>query len=187
MNERLGYIELAKGKCLFLEGERVENLFYLEKGEIGLFKVNEYGKQTLLHIYDEKSFLGQRAIFLEGPLHLSAEALTDCKLYKLDPLTNDKDLLLKVSTHLAKDLRAVEERIIGHKQDNALKKIIKSVIYLSKNYQGKYCTRENISSHSGCDPATVIRKLSFLHKKGLIKKEKKKIIIPCFQQLKDEL
>ncbi|HPJ25639.1 MAG TPA: Crp/Fnr family transcriptional regulator [Synergistaceae bacterium] len=70
-----------KGAMIFLEGERGEGFYVVQRGTLKVFKVSPEGKEIILHLCGPGDHLGHAAVFEGSTFPASAEALGKCLLY----------------------------------------------------------------------------------------------------------
>lgn len=105
--------QLKKGEYLFEENSPRENLFLVYSGKLDLLKMNPYGKQTKLRVFDENDFLGEGALMDGYPHSTSARAIEDTTLY-LVHRDQFKELMASNSTISAKVLSRIS-RVISRR------------------------------------------------------------------------
>jgi CRP/FNR family transcriptional regulator, cyclic AMP receptor protein len=73
-----------KKETVFVQGDSMDGLFFIQKGKVQLTVVSEVGKEATLGILNEGDFFGEGG--LAGQLHRmsSAIALTDCVLLHIE-------------------------------------------------------------------------------------------------------
>lgn len=78
-------IHVDKGNFIFREGERAENIFYIESGAIQIGKEIENGKELTIRICGQGSIFGESSLFCNFYTHsTTAKALQHAKLYVLN-------------------------------------------------------------------------------------------------------
>jgi len=86
------------GESIFLEGDAVKGVYYVQSGLLGVRKADRNGNDTLIKIASEGDTLGYRPLIAAQPHRASAEALRDSIVRFLD-----KDTVL----HLIEDSPAL--------------------------------------------------------------------------------
>jgi CRP/FNR family cyclic AMP-dependent transcriptional regulator len=77
-------MSFEKKETVFVQGDSMDGLFFIQKGKVQLTVVSEVGKEATLGILNEGDFFGEGG--LAGQLHRmsSAIALTDCVLLHIE-------------------------------------------------------------------------------------------------------
>ena len=74
------YRNFAKGKTIFLEGDRGSGFYVVVKGQVKIFKLAMDGKEHILHIIGPGDPFGEVAVFAGQSFPANAEALVDSRL-----------------------------------------------------------------------------------------------------------
>lgn len=86
-------MKVDKGSHVFREGERVENIFFIQSGAVQISKESDQGKELTIRIGGANSIIGESAIFCKVNYHLTtAKALKPSYLLALH--TDTLELLL---------------------------------------------------------------------------------------------
>ena len=70
-----------KSDLIFLEGERGEALFVIEKGRVKISKAAADGREQILHILKDGDIFAEVVLFDRGVYPATAEAVEDTRLY----------------------------------------------------------------------------------------------------------
>ncbi len=73
-------VRLRKREPLFAEGEEGDLVYYLVSGQIKLFKINEEGKELVIHFVRPGELFAEILFFMKNRYPVSAEALEPCVL-----------------------------------------------------------------------------------------------------------
>ena len=99
-----------KKQVVYSEGNHPARLYYIQKGKIKTYKVNEDGKELTIGLYNEGDFLGYTALLEEAVYKESAEAIDDCEIAIIPKedfeylLNNNKEVTRKFIQLLAKNV-----------------------------------------------------------------------------------
>lgn len=75
---------LSKKQGIFTQGDPADSIFYIQKGRVRLTVVSKIGKEAIIGLLNEGSFFGEGSLAGQ-PLRMgSAEAMTDCRLLRID-------------------------------------------------------------------------------------------------------
>ncbi len=107
-----------KKDIIFMEGQSPNELYYIEKGKVKTYKVNEEGKELITGIHHEGDFLGYLPLLEESACNESAEAL-DASRIMLIPrsdfihlIYSSKEVAHKFIKMLSNNLEHVENRLM---------------------------------------------------------------------------
>lgn len=184
---------VKRGEIVYSEGDHPSTVWLVEEGLLGLFHIAETGRETFLRVFGKGYILGHRSTIAQEPFHASAVALTSSSLIAIPKddflgiLKSDSDLLFKISTILARDLRQCEQRMSGLVDKTAPKRIIESLLYLRLRHPTQSWTRQEIAEYSASTMETVTRIMTQLEERGLIIKDKRRFDIPDPHSLIDSL
>lgn len=185
--------DYAKGELIVMEGERVENLIIINRGQVKVFRDTSEGKEQILYIFSEGDFFGEQNLFREQVSAYHVEALEKtniCMINKKDfhgLLRAYPEIGLKIIAELSNRLMKLENTI----QSMGTKKVDARVISVLLEFANKYgrdhkmgleielpLSREGIANYIGLTRETVSRKMSMLQEEGIIEMVgNKKILI----------
>jgi CRP-like cAMP-binding protein len=166
-----------RGQSIYLEGEEPEHLYFVEKGQVGLYHISESGKETFLRIFEKDNIFGHRSYFAGTPYHANAIALNDCEVRiisneQCNEICETQPVLLKELTKIISiELGQAELRLAGLLDKSANKRISETLVYLKLKYPEKLWTRKEIADFSGSTLETVTRVMTNLANESLIEKE----------------
>jgi len=176
----------SAGEMIFLEGEPVDGLWIVERGNVKIFKLNPDGGEHILHLCGPgKTFNDIGA--LDGRNNpASAAALSSEVLVWLVPsekikyvLTHNPQVALNVIQLLADRVRS----LVGQIEDLALYSVIVRLArFLLKQAEdpslsGPGVTRTAIAAHINTTPQTISNVLHTLKETGAIQFDRHRIII----------
>lgn len=85
------YKTFQKGEFLLHEGKICKASFFVEKGLLRQFSIDEKGKEHILQFAPENWFLSDReSIFLKRPSHYFIQAMEDTEVFLVDPTLLNK-------------------------------------------------------------------------------------------------
>lgn len=179
---------IKKGDNIFDEGQNLDGIYCVKKGNSKLFKMNENGKDQIVRIVSKGELLGQRSILANEPTNLNARAINDmevCFVPKshLSELHQNKGYIEESLIHLAEELKKSNNKTIDMAQKSVKQRIAKTILHLDnygcddKGYIKLVLSREEISSVVGTAKESCIRALSLMKKDNLISFSGKKIKI----------
>lgn len=87
--------EFGRGASIFLEGERAHSVFIVLSGWVKLFRIAQSGAEAVVAVFTRGQSFGEAVAFRHDTYPVSAEAVTDCRLMRLDTTT----MLDRMRTH----------------------------------------------------------------------------------------
>ncbi|MDQ1388263.1 MAG: family transcriptional regulator, cyclic receptor protein [Acidobacteriaceae bacterium] len=77
-------LTFAKKQTIFAQGDKADSVFYIQKGKVRLTVVSHDGKEATIGILNERNFFGEGALAGQALRMLSAAAMNDCELLRVD-------------------------------------------------------------------------------------------------------
>lgn len=166
--------KLKAGQYIFYAGNDPLGIFTLQKGLVKLEVTSESGVAHTLRMVGPGGALGYRSLFADEPYHASAVAVEDvvlCFIPKHDILSLFKthpDIMVKLLSHVSKDLRQAEKKWMDQMDKGASERVAEALLFLQENFANQNWTRREIAQWAGTTPETVIRTLAQFEKENLI-------------------
>ncbi len=92
----VGSIATVKKKnYLFLQGESNKNVYIVRTGRLRIFYSDQSGAEKSIYILERGGMIGENSAFDSTPAHISAYAITDTTLFRI----NIRDFLRIISLH----------------------------------------------------------------------------------------
>ncbi|MCC9135127.1 response regulator [Pontibacter silvestris] len=187
-NRRLTSIK--KKQYLFMEGNRPNALFFLNKGKVKAFKSNEDGREYITNLYKDGDFIGYLDLLEETTYRESAMALEESEVYIIPKddffnlLHRNRDVASKFIKILSDNLADREERLLKLAYNSVRKRVAESLMLVEKQYQREEgaqkqitISREDLASIVGASKETVIRTLADFKDEKLIDSQGSRITI----------
>ncbi|WP_251862219.1 Crp/Fnr family transcriptional regulator [Clostridium sp. Marseille-Q2269] len=197
----INHKEYAKGDTIFTEGNVANTLYFINEGNIKLYKYTKDGKEQILHILSEGEFFGELDLIKPSKYGFNAKAIVNSKMCTL---TKDemKDIIMRKPEIGIKVLETVGARVAEVEnlvQNLATNDVDSRLAYLLTDLMEKYgevaencisiklpLSREDMANYIGVTRETISRKLKKFEDEKLIKiVGSKKIIILDEEGLKD--
>ena len=170
-----------KKHILYTIGQRPAFLYYIQKGKIKDFLINEEGKELITGIYSEGDFFGYTEIFRDSNYSKNAKAIEDVTLI----LIPKQEFLQKVNanTHIAKsfinllsqNVTENEDILINMAYNSLRKKVARGIIRIIDKFKDTYngkCVidicRDDLASIVGSSQESMIRTLKEFKTERLI-------------------
>jgi len=185
-----------KKQAVYSEGNHPATLFYILKGKVKAFKINEEGKELVTELYGPGDFLGYISM-LEGELYQdTAEAMEDCDIALIpkedfeELLHNNIEVAEKFIRLLARDISAMEKQLLGLAYNSLRKKVAEALLALHTKYKintdEKFAiniNRESLASIAGTATESLIRTLGEFRNEKLIDIKDGNILITNLKKL----
>ncbi len=201
VSEREEFISLAtrrifkKNQFVFFEGDPGVSAFYVESGEVRVFKISPMGKESVFFIRHSGEMFGLAEVIGEENRVCSAQAMTCCILYEIK--REELDHLLSRFYPLAKRVMEImgrRLRYLGEQVENLMvcdvpTRLLKLLLYLCHRNlidSGTWdspvvlpvkLTQQQIAEMIGSCQQTVSETLKKFEKEGLIQVSGKEIIL----------
>lgn len=189
---------IPKKHIIFSQGSYPNFLYFVKKGKIKTFRIDNLGNELITQLYKEGDFLGYTDLLENTAYSENAVALEDseiCAVHKEDFFTliyNSRDVANKFIKMLTGNVHEKEERLLKLAYSSVRKRVAEALIMLEKKYQeeggGEFSmaiSRDDLSGIVGASKETVIRTLSDFKEEGLVKISGSKITIVKSDKLKN--
>jgi len=108
-----------KKQVIYSEGNHPNRLYFIIKGKVKVYKINDDGKELVTDLFSTGDFLGYVALMEEAPYKDTAKALEDTELAVIpkedfDELINKNPQVMKKFVQLlAKNISEKESHLVG--------------------------------------------------------------------------
>lgn len=171
-------LQLKRGESVYRAGDSPKGLYYLESGLIGLTLIGpESGKEHLVRFFKPGQFFGHRALVSEEAYHATATVLENSQLVQIDKetvkscLKNCPEMYREIALALARELRRSELQHVMVLENEILPRVALSLVYLKELHPEHSWTRQEIANFCASTASTVIKAMSQLESRGLIKQD----------------
>lgn len=134
IQERTQIAEYKRGETIYKEGEPASGFFCLVSGRVVISTHNSYGKDSVLEHLHRGEYFGMISLLTGKPHSVTASALNDCLLLKIEK--NDFNYILKKIPSLATNLSLILSRRLK-REDLHQKIIFESTILAVFSSSGK--------------------------------------------------
>lgn len=172
----------SKDDSLYYEGNYPNGLFFLAKGKVKTYKLNEYGKELVTGLFKTGDFFGYLPLLGDTAYAEFAVAMEECEIYKIPKddfqvlLNKNRDVAHKFIKMLSNNLAEKEERLIRLAYDSVRKKTAESLLLLEKRFKEEGdenfnmgISRDDLASIAGTATESLIRALADFKEEKLIK------------------
>ena len=197
-------MKVDKGSHIFREGERAENIFFIEHGAVQLSKETEQGKELTLRICGPQGILGENAMFCKLNYHATtAKALESSSLLILHT-TSLEQLLSENQPLMLEYIKWLQTENMKHQSRlrdlvlNGKKGALFSTLIRMANTYGTFrsdnevfidfaLTNTEIANLCATSREMINRMLNDLKNRNIVTFDKGYITINDLQFLKDEI
>src|SRR5208282_835815 len=78
------FVQFPKKQTIFSQGDTADAVFYVQTGKVKLTVVSKTGKEATIGILGEKDFFGEACLAGQPLRMLTATAMTDCAVLRID-------------------------------------------------------------------------------------------------------
>ena len=178
----------AKGEWICVEGDSVSVTCWLVSGHVELLKGSVAGKNTVLHVVRPGHFLDLYGVFGAGMAFLSARALTPCVVLAMENrvlrtlLAENSGLAQRVMRALAMRLRMFINKIaVSQGKISVRRRVAGWILHKARvdktSVLEDVMTREVLAGLLGLSRESLSRQLSRFVQEGMIRLERKTIVI----------
>ena len=185
-----------KGETIYKEGSNSNQLLCLNSGKVKIIAKTDSLDEQIINILKPVDSLGFQALLSGSKYQDTAVALENsgvCSINKKDlfkVIENNNAFALKVIDYQAKMLNLSDSRLITLTNKNMRARLSETLILLENIFGTSengtlniILKRKELAGLSNMTTANAIRTLSSFSKDGLVRLEKKDIVITNFEQL----
>ena len=169
-----------KGQRIFAEGNHPLRLYYVQKGRVKVFKLNESGKELIMKIVNMGEFFGYIALMENTTYREYADALEDCEVIAIpkdqfeELINSNTEVSRTFIKLLAGDMSDREEQLLHIAYNSLRKKVADALLMLKEKFKdtpGEFAihiSRENLAALAGTATESLIRTLTDFKTEKLI-------------------
>ncbi len=191
--------KFKKRQVIYSEGNQPHRIYFIRKGRVKAYRMNNDGKELIVNLYGEGDFFGFMAILEETTHKETTEVLEEAELAVISRddfenlINSNPEVMKKFVRLLANNVTERESQLLGLAYNSLRKKVAESIltVYL-KFYHGDASqpidiNREDLAHISGTAKESVIRTLSDFKDEKLIDIKTGNIIILDEKRLRNLL
>ncbi len=165
---------------IYEEGQYPRYLFYIVKGSVKCYKVNEFGKELITHIHHAGDFVGYYPLIKDAPYADNCMSISDSEI-RLIPkndfsmlLFNNRDFAAQFIKLIADQAIETEQQLIELAYSSVRKKVANALLtFAKKENEGRggetfSASRDDLASLAGTAKETLIRTISDFKSEKLI-------------------
>ncbi len=189
---------LDKGALLFQRGDAATGFFIVVYGQIKLFMLSPQGQEKVVEIIHPSQSLGEAVMFLGKPYPVSAEALQDALLLRLERsavdalLDTDPGFARRMLAGLSLKLHSLLKDVDTYSQRSSTQRVIGYFLQQCEEAPDAEpvaldlpVAKQVIASRLNLTPESLSRSLAELSRAGLIEVQGRTIVIASLQRLRE--
>jgi DNA-binding response OmpR family regulator len=187
---------LPKKQNLYKEGKRPRYLYYLQKGKIKTYRINEDGKEYITNLYTSGDFIGYLYILEDKMYEETAEILEDAEILQipvedfLAAIYNDINVAARFIKLITQNVQDKEHRLMNLAYGSLRKRVAIALLDINTKFNKENANatpikiaREDIAQYVGTATESLIRTLSDFKSEKLIEIIEGKIKIVNIEKL----
>ncbi|MEW9109428.1 MAG: Crp/Fnr family transcriptional regulator [Cytobacillus gottheilii] len=176
--------EMNKGSHVFMQGEQLENVYFIKRGRIKIYKCDSSGKEQIVNMLKAGDMFPHVGFFRGGQYPAFAEVIEQAQLVVVPNtkfekiLMTNPELAVKMLKVLGEKIVDLQERLEAQVLDNSNMQLVKLLIMLAKK-EGKLIDKETyllklkmtnkeIAQMIGTSRETISRTLTKMKKENII-------------------
>jgi CRP/FNR family cyclic AMP-dependent transcriptional regulator len=178
----------ARSAFILRAGEETDALYIILSGRVKVLIPDEEGHEVILSIMGPQDFFGEMGLLDDQSRSASVEALESCEMLRLSKagftglLKDNFELAMTIIRNLVKRLREADRKIESLALIDVYGRVARLLIDLAQNVDGKWIVerapaKQEIARMIGASREMVSRVVKDLHRKGLIRAEKRRIYV----------
>ncbi len=189
------HVSITKNETIYTENQLARSVYFLKKGLIKTFNIDEYGKELITGIYRKEGFFGlysfnelisypERALAIDSSKLFRLPVSFVQKVFKFNP-----QLTMEWAQDLSEDVIELKNHLLQTAYSSVLKKTVNTILDFSgkmhfEKEELSKMSRGDLASFAGISKESFIRCLSNLKNDGLINVQGRNIEILNMNGLK---
>ncbi|MDX2002340.1 MAG: response regulator [Chitinophagales bacterium] len=179
-----------KKQAIYSQGRRPSHLYFIAKGKVKTFKMNNDAKELITAIYKEGDFMGYTALLEDVSYQDSAEVLEDGEIMMIPKseflalVGSDTAVAKKFISILTRNLVEKEEQLLNLAYNSLRKRVADGLLHVYSKFKSSEAdkpklavSREDLAQVVGTAKESLIRTLSDFKSEQLIDITEGKITI----------
>lgn len=182
--------KIARKQLLYSRNKRPKYVYYLRKGKVKIFKLNDEGKEYITYLATDGDFIGYMALLENTQYDDSAEVLEESEIIMISKedfstaVFNDLNIATKFIRLITKNVKEQEERLLNLAYSSLRKRIAKALVNIQSKLSAQNSSshvidisRDDLAHYVGTATESLIRTLSDFKIEKLIEIKEGKIKI----------
>ncbi|MGB0917078.1 MAG: response regulator [Flavobacteriales bacterium] len=183
---------------IFREADAPIHLYFLNKGKVKTYKMNEDGKEYITGLYNSGDFFGYAALLEHANYAESAQVIDDSEVLLIPKedfyhlMNSNTEVIGSFIKLLADNIHQKEEQLIELAYSSVRKRVANALVQVYEKYNSEgreeftiSLGREDLASIVGTATETVIRALSEFKQDGYIESKGRDIHVLNIQALRN--
>jgi CRP/FNR family cyclic AMP-dependent transcriptional regulator len=177
-----------RGSFILRAGEETDALHIILSGRAKVLIPDEEGHQVILTVMGSDEFFGEMGLLDDLPRSASVETLEACETLRLSKagftnvLKDNFELAMLIIRNLVRRMRDADRKIESLALIDVYGRVARLLIDMAQNVEGKWVVerappKQEIARMIGASREMVSRVVKDLHRKGLIRAEKRRIYV----------
>lgn len=169
-------------------GDETDALYIILAGQVKVLIPDEEGHEVILTVLGPQDFFGEMGLLDDQPASASVETLEACEMVRISKsgfincLKDNFEVAMLIIRNLVKRLRDADRKIESLALIDVYGRVARLLIELAEEIDGKWIVqrappKQEIAHMIGASREMVSRVVKDLHDRGLIRAEKRKIIV----------
>ena len=169
-------------------GEETDSLYVILAGRVKVLIPDEHGREVILSVMGPHDFFGEMGILDDHPRSASVSTLEPCEMLRLSKsgflncVKENTDVAMLVIRHLVKRLREADRKIESLALIDVSGRVVRLLVDMAQQVDGKLVVqrmppKQEIARTIGASREMVSRVIKDLHLKGLIRVERRSVVI----------
>jgi CRP/FNR family cyclic AMP-dependent transcriptional regulator len=177
-----------RGSFILRAGEETDALYIILSGRAKVLIPDEEGHEVILTVMGPQEFFGEMGLLDDLPRSASVETLEACEMLRLSKagfinvLKDNFELAMMIIRNLVRRMRDADRKIESLALIDVYGRVARLLIEMAQSVEGKWIVehappKQEIARMIGASREMVSRVVKDLHRKGLIRAEKRRIHI----------
>ncbi|OGA49002.1 MAG: hypothetical protein A3G24_26240 [Betaproteobacteria bacterium RIFCSPLOWO2_12_FULL_62_13] len=169
-------------------GDETDALYIILSGRVKVLIPDDEGHEVILAMMGPHEFFGEMGLLDEQPRSASVESLEPCEMLRISKagftafLKDNFDLAMLIIRNLVRRLRDADRKIESLALIDVYGRVARLLIDMAEEIDGRWVVqrappKQEIARMIGASREMVSRVIKDLHEKGLIRAEKRRIVL----------
>ena len=177
-----------RGALIVRAGDDTDALYIILSGRVKVLIPDDEGHEVILSMMGPHEFFGEMGLLDDQPRSASVEALEPCEMLRVSKagftacLKDNFDLAMQIIRNLVRRLRDADRKIESLALIDVYGRVARLLLDMAEEVNGQWLVqrappKQEIARMIGASREMVSRVVKDLHEKGLIRAEKRKIVL----------
>lgn len=177
-----------RGSFIIRAGEETDALYIILAGHAKVLIPDDDGNEVILSMIGPNEFFGEMGLLDDQPRSASVEAIEPCEMLRLtraaflNCLRDNVDAAMLIIRNLVKRLREADKKIESLALIDVYGRVARLLMEMAKHTDGQWIVerappKQEIARMIGASREMVSRVVKDLHERGVIRADKRRIVI----------